>query len=140
MVGWGCGSPERESSALDCPLHLTVEVGEAEIHHEQHLTPPDDTLGALNRNRHRKSFISTEGAISAVVLREVLHVGQSMTGQHGLINGGPHGTEQAHWRRLWLRGRVVVLQPEGRQFDSQSDPSACRGVLGQDAEAQMAPP
>ncbi|CAB1451963.1 unnamed protein product [Pleuronectes platessa] len=35
---------------------------------------------------------------------------------------------------LWLRGRVVVLQPEGRQFDPKSDPSACRSVLGQDAK------
>ncbi|CAB1451460.1 unnamed protein product [Pleuronectes platessa] len=36
-------------------------------------------------------------------------------------------------RRLWLRGRVIVLQPKGRRFDPQSDPSACRSVLGQDA-------
>ena len=28
--------------------------------------------------------------------------------------------------RLWLRGRAVVLQPEGRQFDPQSSPCACR--------------
>ena len=27
--------------------------------------------------------------------------------------------------RLWLRGRVAVLQPEGRQFDPQSSTSAC---------------
>ena len=38
--------------------------------------------------------------------------------------------------RLWLRVRVVVLQPEGRQFDPQS---TCRSVLEQDAERRIAP-
>ena len=26
---------------------------------------------------------------------------------------------------MWLRGRVVILQPEGWQFNPQSSPSAC---------------
>ena len=40
--------------------------------------------------------------------------------------------------RLWLRGRVVVLQPEGRQFDPPSSKSTCRSVLEQDAEPRIA--
>ena len=41
--------------------------------------------------------------------------------------------------RLWLRGRAVVLQPEGRRARSQSSPSACRSVLGQETEPRRAP-
>ena len=38
-----------------------------------------------------------------------------------------------------LRGRVVIFQPEGRRFDPQSAPSACRSVLGQDTEPLNGP-
>ena len=41
--------------------------------------------------------------------------------------------------RLWLRGRAVVLQPEGRQYNPQSSPSACRSFLGQAAKHWIAP-
>ena len=43
------------------------------------------------------------------------------------------------YMRLWLNGRASVLQPEGRQFHPWSSPSACRSVLGQDAEPRIAP-
>ena len=32
--------------------------------------------------------------------------------------------------RLWMSGRAVVLQPDGRQFDPSRPPSACWSVLG----------
>ena len=38
------------------------------------------------------------------------------------------------WGVEWLSP-----QPEGRQFDPQSSKSACRSVLGQDAEPELAP-
>ena len=34
--------------------------------------------------------------------------------------------------------RAVVLQPEGRRFDPQSDPSICRSFRWQGAEPRMA--
>ena len=51
-------------------------------------------------------------------------------------SGWENGHKDTVW--LWLRGRAVVLQPEGRQFHPQYSPSACWSVLGQDAEPRIA--